>query len=606
MVVLKRLSDAEADGDRIWGVIRGSAVNQNGASAGLTVPNGSAQERVMEAALAQASISGAEVDYLEAHATGSQLGDAIEAHAVSSVYGKDREADRPLLMGTVKSNIGHLEAAAGAAGLIKTVLSMKQGVIPKHLHFDNPNPQIEWTSMPVRITSDKIDWPRCDDRPPRAAVSAFGISGTNAHVVLEGYEIVTVNGTSQDGKQSFAGAGKRVPASLPNQVANLPMPADGLGERSTRLLPLSGKTSGALGDLAAQYLSRIDEQAIEPSALADIAWTAGVGRSHFDYRAGVVFNDIGSLRDGLHQVISSDGSPYGAEPRPAMRVAFLYTGDGNQWMDIGKALYDTEPVARAVLDRCDTVVRDERGRSMLDVMFGKGETADDLNDAAWAQPALYSLECALTALWASIGLRPNIILGQGTGEIAAAQAAGVFTLEDGLRLTMARSTLMAVLPGVDPNQSMMGLEATFKDIAVSPPSLTMISGVTGRVIDADILMDGEYWRRQVRESAELGACASTLAELGVDLVLEVGPGSTLGRTIGDCWPESVAAPAVISTLSGPTANGQSPDSDAAFVRAAAAAYEAGLGISFAGLFAGEDRRRVSLPTYPFQRRRHWI
>ena len=606
VVVLKRLSDAEADGDRIWGVIRGSAVNQNGASAGLTVPNGSAQERVMEAALEQAGFSGADVDYLEAHATGSQLGDAIEAHAVGSVYGKDRDVDRPLLMGTVKSNIGHLEAAAGAAGLIKTVLSMKQGVVPKHLHFENPNPQIEWNSMPVRIADEKTDWPSQSDRQPRAAVSAFGISGTNAHVVLEGYESSKINGVSENGMQSFASADTQVPISLPQQVAGLPRTIDGLKERSTRLLSLSGKSSGALRDLAEQYLSRIDGQAEEMSALADVAWLAGVGRSHFGYRAGVVFNDAASMREGLKQVVSGIGSSDDAESQPATRVAFLYSGDANHLVDIGKALYDTEPVARAVLDRCDNIVMNERGNSLLDVMFGKGEAAIDLNDVTWTQPALYSLECALTALWASIGVRPNIVLGQGTGEIAAAQAAGVFTLEGGLRLTLARSTLMAVLPGVDPNLSMMGLESTFSDISVSPPSLAVISGVTGRMADSDDLMDGEYWRRQPRDAAELSACASTLAELGVDLVLEVGPESALGSKIGDHWPESAGAPTVISTFAGPPAIGQLLEFDDAFVSAVALAYEAGLDISFAGLFAGESRRRVSLPTYPFQRRHHWI
>ena len=611
VIVLKRLSDAEADGDRIWGILRGSAVNQNGASAGLTVPNGSAQERVMEAALAQAGFSGADVDYLEAHATGSQLGDAIEAHAVGTVYGKDREADRPLLMGTVKSNIGHLEAAAGVAGVIKTVLAMKQGVIPKHLHFENPNPQIEWVSMPLRITAEKTDWPNRADKPPRAAVSAFGISGANAHVVLEGYGGAATNGASGSDISSFDSASKPVPVSLPEQMAN--MPVAGLEERRARFLPLSGKSDGALRDLAGKYLSWLDEHdngsspaALTPQALADTAWMASVGRSHFDYRAGVIFNDALSMREGLTKIAGTNGTSNDAEPQPATRIAFLYAGDSSQWVGMGKALYDSEPVVRAVLDRCDAIVHTERGSSLLDVMFGRPEAVGDLSDAAWAQPALYSIECALAALWASIGIHPNAVLGHGTGEIAAAQAAGVFSLEDGLRFTLARSTLMAVLPGVDPNQSLMGLEVAFNDISVASPLLTMVSGVTGQVIDSGVLLDWEYWRRQARESEDLGASASTLAELGVDLVLEIGPESHQARTMADYWPESAGAPTVLSTLAGQTANGQSPESDDAFVRAAAAAYEAGLDISFAGLFAGESRRRVSVPTYPFQRRRHWI
>ena len=618
VLVLKRLSDAEADGDRIWGVIRGSAVNQNGASAGLTVPNGSAQERVMEAALKQAGFSGTDVDYLEAHATGSQLGDAIEAHAVGSVYGKGREAARPLLMGTVKSNIGHLEAAAGVAGIMKTVLAMKQGVIPKHLHFESPNPQIEWASMPVRITSEKTDWPENADRPPRAGVSAFGISGTNAHVVLEGYGSANANGASDSEMPSFASAGKQVPVSLPERLADLPVSGAGLEERSTRLLPISGKSDGALRDLAAQYLSWLDEhdngsssEALTPQSLADAAWMASVGRSHFDNRAGVVFTDAASMREGMARVSSANGESDGAEPMAATRVAFLYTGDGSQWAGMGKALYDSEPVARAVLDRCDAIVRAERGSSLLDAMFGRPEAAGDLGDVAWAQPALYALECALTALWASIGIRPNTVLGQGTGEIAAAQAAGVFSLEDGLRFVLACSTLMAVLPGVDPNQSLKGLELAFEDVAISPPSLPMVSGVSGRVIDASNSLDGAYWSRQARESAELGICAVTLAELGIDTVIELGPKAVMGPQMSEAWPvpsdsgESARTPRVIASMSEQYA-AEFPGRSQGFIDAVARAYEAGMSISFEGLFAGESRRRISLPTYPFQRRRHWV
>ena len=243
--MLKRLSDAERDGDRIWGVIRGSAINQNGASAALTVPNGSAQERVMEDALAEANLAGADVDYLEAHAVGSQLGDAIEMRAVGAVYGRGREPDRPLVVGTVKSNIGHLEAAAGVAGLLKAVLAMHRGTIPRHLHFENPNPEIGWDRLAVRVPVEPADWPVSDSRPPRAAVSAFGISGANAHVVLEGY------GGREDGDA-------RDPSGPPVAV---PDAAEaGAPERETRLLPLSGRSAGALRDLAARYLSWLDER----------------------------------------------------------------------------------------------------------------------------------------------------------------------------------------------------------------------------------------------------------------------------------------------------------------------------------------------------------
>ena len=307
VIVLKRLSDAERDGDRIWGVIRGSAINQNGASAALTVPNGSAQERVMEDALAEANLAGADVDYLEAHAVGSQLGDAIEMRAVGAVYGRGREPDSPLIVGTVKSNIGHLEAAAGVAGLLKAVLAMRRGTIPRHLHFENPNPEIGWDRLAVRVPVEPTDWPVSDARPPRAAVSAFGISGANAHVVLEGY----------GGRDEGAARDPTGPL-----VAVTDSGEAGAPERETRLLPLSGRSAGALRDLALRYLSWLDERAAAASdleaadTLADMAWTAAVGRSHFPHRRAVLFRDLQSLREGLSAIAEAEVDEDAAAPEP--------------------------------------------------------------------------------------------------------------------------------------------------------------------------------------------------------------------------------------------------------------------------------------------------
>ena len=279
------MDEAEADGDRIWGVIRGAAVNQNGPSAGPTAPNGPAQERVIETALAQAGVPPAGVDYLEAHGAGSALGDPIEVQAAAAVYGTAREENRPLLLGSVKSNIGHLETAAGVAGIIKTVLAMKRGMIPKQLHFRNPNPNLEWDRLPVRVVSDPVDWPRHPERPPRAGVSSFGISGTNAHVVVEGY-------------------------------TDLPAPEDTTPGAGTRFLPLSGKTGDALRDLAQRYLSWLDEHTgdapsnggVTRELLADMAWTAGVGRAHFKHRKSIIFNDAASLREGLEALAQADAT----------------------------------------------------------------------------------------------------------------------------------------------------------------------------------------------------------------------------------------------------------------------------------------------------------
>ncbi|MDE2704122.1 MAG: SDR family NAD(P)-dependent oxidoreductase [Gemmatimonadota bacterium] len=577
MVVLKRLSEAEADGDRIWGVIRGSAVNQNGASAGPTVPNGPAQERVIETALARGGVAPAEVDYLEAHGSGSGFGDPIEVQAAAAVYGKGREADRPLLIGSVKTNIGHLEPAAGVASLIKTVLAMKRGVIPKNLHFQEPNPHLDWDQLPVQVVSAMTDWPSHSERPPRAGVSAFGISGTNSHVVVEGYPA-----DSDGGMQLPAGSARPVAVSLPEPLADLPLAEEEIRTRATRLLPLSGKADGALRELAGRYLEWLDARDGDGDAetmLADMAWTAGVGRSHFDYRAGVVFRDAASLRDGLKTLAEADEGP----PVAATKVAFAFSGEGSEWVGMGQALYESEPVVRAVLDRCDAALREERGTPLLDVMFGQTGAEGALDDPAWTQPAIYALECALVALWASVGIRPSAVVGQGLGELAAAQAAGVFGLEEGLRFAA---------------QSLDGLEG----VQIARPSLAFVSSVTGRVMESGDALDEAYWQRQASESVAFDRCVETLAELDVQVVVEIGPDAVLGPMVASAWPESAdgaGMPVVLSSL------GASQDDDG-FTEAVAGAYEAGLAISFAGLFAGETRSRVSLPSYPFQRRRHWI
>ena len=385
VVVLKRLSEAEADGDRIWAVIRGAAVNHGGASVGLTVPNTPALEEVMETALSDAGISPLEMDYLEAHGTGTSVGDPIEIDAVAAVYGKDRPADLPLLIGSVKTNIGHLESAAGVAGVIKAALVLNRGVIPKHLHFHDPNPSLDWDRLPLQVTSAMMDLPHRPGRPRLAGVNSFGISGTNAHIVMEEYR--GPDGVAA-GEPWAVGAGKSVVVSLPATVGELPLPEQEVQPRRTRLLALAGKSEGALGDLAERYLSWLDERADQVSSeslLADMAWTAGVGRSHFDHRAGVVFHDAESLRERLRGLTEADR---GAASRTPTRVAFAYTGQGSQWVGMGQTLYESEPVARAVLDRCEAVLLQERGTSLLDVMFGRAGGEGELGDTAWEQPAL--------------------------------------------------------------------------------------------------------------------------------------------------------------------------------------------------------------------------
>ncbi|MCE2398520.1 MAG: SDR family NAD(P)-dependent oxidoreductase [Gemmatimonadetes bacterium] len=700
VVVLKRLCDAEADGDPIWAVIRGSVVNNGGTGVGLTVPNTPALEQVMEDALAQAGVDPLEVDYVEAHGTGTAVGDPIELDAVSSVYGRGRDAGSPLLIGSVKTNMGHMESAAGVVGLIKAALVVRRGVIPKHLHFRDPNPAVEWDRMPLRVTSDTMEWPERAGRPRVAGVNCFGISGTNAHIVVEEYR----------------GSGSRQPvaASLPPTLEHLKLPDGAMKPRRVRLLPLSAKSEAALRESAGRYLAWLDnrddravpEEEAAQTTLSEMAWTAGVGRSHFDHRAGVVFRDAASLRRGLGELAESGEI---AVPRPGGvgRVAFAYTGQGSQWVGMGRDLYETEPVARAVLDRCETVVRAVRGASLLDAMFGGGGaegsgemeaggggTKAELGDTAWEQPALYALGCALTALWSSVGVRPEVVVGHSVGEIAAAQAARVFSLEDGMRFACVRGALMSqmadgamaavfapperVAEVLEAHNASFGgvglsisgdngthqvvsgpleeveaitgefastgirvrrlntrkafhsalvepildaLEESLKGVPVASPALTVVSNLTGRPVDPGQTLDGTYWRRHAREAVAFARGVESLAELGVDLVVEIGPRPVLGPMALSAWPESpeTPAPAVASTLSpaeGDTVSrstaGAAAEGDTAappgldFAEAVARSYEAGLPIRFEGLFAGEARRRISIPGYPFQRRRHWL
>ncbi|MYD14175.1 MAG: SDR family NAD(P)-dependent oxidoreductase, partial [Gemmatimonadetes bacterium] len=616
VVILKRLGEALADGDRIWAVVRGSAVNQNGTSAGLTVPNGPAQERVIEDALAPTGIAPGEVDYLEAHGAGSDLGDPIEVQAAAAVYGRGRGPERPLLIGSVKTNIGHLECAAGVASLIKAVLAMNEGWIPKQLHFENPNPHLQWDRLPVRVTSERTDWPSLPDRPRRAGVSSFGISGTNAHVVVEGY-VESGGAAVREAGDWPAGGARTVPVRLPRRVAATggragSVPDDSYIPREQRILPLSARSTLALGQLARGYLDWVDAFAAgsngqgpdSASVLADMAWTAGVGRSHFAHRAGVVFDSTESLRAALAAIAETEPAPgqhTDADPGTAPRVAFVYAGESDAQVGMGQRLYDREPVMRAILDRCDGAFRRESGgTSLLDVMFDRKGADGRLQDPEWAQPATFALECALTALWESVGVRPAVAAGEGVGELAAAWGAGVFSLEDGLRLAGARGMAMArpkarvaaAMPaghasgaGEDP---LADLEAAFDAVDASPPSISVLSQVTGKAVTPAQLSGGAYWREQVRARVPRERWSAACADLQVKLVMEIDPRRT-------------PAPTELSTrLAGPASANHT------FVESVAAAYQAGLPVSFAGLFAGEVRRRISVPGYPFQRERYWI
>ena len=686
ILVLKRLSDAEADGDRIWGVILGSAVNQDGASAGLTVPSGEAQELVIKDALRRSGVLPSQVDYVEAHGTGTPVGDPLELQAIAAAYGDRSQSEEPLFVGSVKTNFGHLESASGIAAMIKTILSMNHGLIPRHLNFSEPSDAIDWENLPIRVPLEATAWPSSKGRLPTAGVSGYGWSGTNAHVLVQGYHPSPDPSVESRGHRPPIGPARRVPVSWPGSDT-------GLTESKTavspfRILPISAKNEPALKELAERYQTWLDQRIGTPQAdvdatLADLAWTAGVGRSHFAHRAGILFRDSDSLRDGLKAVADGDK---GAESRASTKVAFVYTGQASQWVGMGRTLYETQPVVRAVLDRCERVIMAERGQSLLDVMFGREGAQGDLMDTAWAQPAIFSLECALTALWASVGVKPDVVIGHSFGELAAAQAAGVFGLEDGVRFVLKRGDALASVPergamvavfaseerveaaiqeinaasdGPELNISVyngfqqvvsgptaavqvvaehftsqeirarildMGqafhsvmvepvledLEKSYEGVAVSPPSVALVSDVTGRVLEEGEILDAGYWRRHARQSVQFRKGIGALAELGVDVVVEIGPNAVLGPLVSIVWPgdadaeQAGPAPTILETMIRPYNDVATPESESAFQKAVAALYEAGLPVAFAGLFANEERRKIELPGYPFQRERYWM
>ena len=570
MLVLKRLADAEANGDRIWAVIRGTAVNQNGASAGLTVPSGTAQQQVIQSALARGGVAPSEVDYLEAHGTGSAMGDPIEVQAAAAVYGAGRDPGRPLLVGTVKTNIGHLEAAAGVAGMIKTVLAMRRGSIPKQLHFREPNPQVDWEALPVEVVSEQIDWPADGDRPRRAGVSAFAVSGTNAHVVIEDYRTSDAAGP---GTMQPAGAARPV---VTDSTAESCEPAP--EARELRVLPISGKSAAAMGALAEHYLAWLDaldgehprEKAAEKEILSDLAWSASIGRSHFDHRAAVLFRDAATLRCGLQALLESKERPVIAS---RARTGFVFAGKSSCRDDLSETLYRSEPAFRDVLDRCDAFCRETRGQSLLEAMFAKDARADS-DIGGWALPIAYALECALMELWSSLQVRPAVVLGQGPGKIAAARAAGMFSLEEGLRLAFALGDLTESLPESGTLDTLRGMLK-----GISPPEICFVCD--GAELPRDSVEDArrvEFWLPQAPASAGADAAHSLPEGMEVNTVIELG---TAAKNLkSDC--------------------GQG------FAAAAARAYEAGVPLRFEGLFAGETRRRVSVPCYPFQRKSFWM
>ncbi|WP_452039144.1 SDR family NAD(P)-dependent oxidoreductase, partial [Amycolatopsis umgeniensis] len=593
LLVLERLSDARRNGHRILAVVRGSAVNQDGASNGLTAPNGPSQERVIRQALADARLEPSDVDAVEAHGTGTTLGDPIEAQALMATYGQERE--RPLWLGSLKSNIGHAQAAAGVGGVIKMVQAMRHGVLPKTLHVDAPSPHVEWDAGAVSLLTEAHSWPETG-APRRVGVSSFGISGTNAHVIIEQGEPVE--------------AGER---------ADLPVVP----------LVLSAKSPEALVEQADRLASFVEESRPD---LIEVGRSLAVGRADFDHRTAVTGATHDEIVDGLRSVT--------ARRVTGGKTAFLFTGQGSQRAGMGLELYETFPVfARAFDEVCDDSLRE---------VIASGT---DLDQTGWAQPALFAIEVALYRLLESWGVRPDFVAGHSIGEIAAAHVAGVFSLADALTLVRARGRLMQQLPS---GGAMVAIQAREEDVslvdgvgiaAVNGPDSVVISGVEDRVLEIaasfaktkrlavshafhsplmEPMLDefrgvvegltlGEpaipavstvtgrsvtsewstpdYWVDQVRLPVRFADAAGALAEAGARTYVEIGPDAVLTALIDD--GDAVAL----------QRRGQ-PETTA-LITALGDLYTAGVTPEWTEFFTGAGRL-IDLPTYAFQRGRYWL
>lgn len=632
VVVLKRLSDALEDRDHIHLVIRSSAVNQDGRSSGLTVPNGLAQQALIRAALAEAGVSPGEVSYIEAHGTGTSLGDPIELGALAAVFGAQREAGDPLWVGSVKTNIGHAESAAGVAGLIKLALALRHSTIPAHLHFQDPTSRFAWNDYPLRVSAQSMPWP--GKRPRIAGISSFGGSGTNAHLVV---------------------------AEAPSQAARK-------DERSAHVLTLSAKSASALPELGRRFVAHLETRA--PEDLADICYTTNVGRNHFRHRLTVVAGTLPDLRAGL--VDSASESAVEAwrsetDPEGEPRIAFLFTGQGSQYPGMSHALYRTHPTFRAAIDQCAEILGPELDRPLLEILFPATGDEALLDQTVYTQPALFAVEYALANLWRSFGIEPAFVLGHSLGEYVGACIAGIFSPGDALKLVAARSRLMQALPpdgtmvaafaeearvadiiGADsaevavaavngPENTVISgrtdavqrvctrleqhgishqplkvshafhsplvapMLAEFEQVArrvrFEAPRLPMVSNVTGRLVEGTEASEAGYWVDHVRRPVRFADGMRTLVDRDVRWFLEVGPHPTLSGMAAAFFPADAT---FLPSL------GRGRDDWSTMTNSAARLHAAGVDVRWSEFHRGAGCRRTPVPFYPFERQRFWI
>ncbi|MDJ0347439.1 type I polyketide synthase, partial [Streptomyces sp. PH10-H1] len=660
LLLVERLSDAQRLGHPVLAIVRGSAVNQDGASNGLTAPNGPSQQRVIRAALKNAGLDSTDIHAVEAHGTGTSLGDPIEAQALLATYGKDRDPKNPLWLGSLKSNIGHTQGAAGVASVIKMVEAIRHGVLPKTLHVDQPSPKIDWSAGAVELLTEARDWPEEDGKPRRAGVSSFGVSGTNAHVIIE-------QAPAPESLTDIAPDGSPASATAPEQ--NAPVPAQ---------LPyaLSAKSPDALRGqarrLAAQLTTRTEDD------LADVAYSLVTSRAVLDHRAVVLAGDREELLAGLEALAggASPGSVIAGEPVSG-RTAFLFSGQGSQQPGMGHELYETFPVyARSFDAVCEALDRQLAGHvdhPLREVVFAEAgsDRSELLHRTVYTQAALFAVEVSLFRLVESWGVRPDHVAGHSIGELAAAHVAGVLSLPDASTLVAARGRMMQALPE---GGAMVAVQATEADLgplltdtewvgiaAVNGPSSVVISGaedvvlritsacrslgwktkrlrvshafhsprmdgmldafrevaarldfqapripivstLTGKPVTAEQLASPDYWTEHVRRPVRFLDAVRTLQDEGVTGFLEIGPDAVLTAMAQESLGDGTGQPE--QTLCVSTLRRERPET-ATLLAAVAGIHVRGTAVDWPALFDGTSAARVDLPTYAFQRERHW-
>ena len=637
IVVLKRLEDAVADGDCIHAIIKGSAINNDGSlKVGYTAPSVDGQALVISQAQAEAKIDAETVTYIEAHGTGTPLGDPIEIAALTQAFRANTQEKGFCAIGSLKTNIGHVDAAAGVGGLIKAILALKHRLIPPSLHFEKPNPQIDFANSPFYVNTELSEW-KTNGTPRRAGVSSFGIGGTNCHIIVE--EAPETSLTTNN------------------------------FERSGHILSLSAKNEEALYELTQHYCSYLSSNS--QTALPDICFTANAGRVHFDCRLAVVAESTAHLQKQLSAFISQE-TPAGLihgkiESDKGQKIAFLFTGQGAQYVGMGRELYNTQPVFRETLERCDAILRSYLEHPLLEVLYPEPKMDSPLDETAYTQPALFSLEYALAQLWQSWGITPDVVMGHSVGEYVAACFAGVFNLEDGLKLIAERGRLMQALPQDGDMVSVMADEArilaalepftrevsiaalngprsvvisgkrqaiqevtkaleaegvktkklsvshafhsplmepmleAFKKVAsevkFSSPTINLISNIAGELATKEV-ETAEYWCRHVRQPVKFEAGMETLHKQGYKVFVEIGPQPTLLGMGRQCLPsdEGVWLPSL-----------RQKQSDwQQILQSLGILHVKGTPVDWLGFDRHYCRRRVVLPTYPFQRQSYWV